>query len=187
MTEPIGFFNHYAIDYGMGIAEFWTAERDPAKVLIDFHLKAWMCLGIRKSITQTPEIVKTIMGTKFPLWVPSGTAVALEHNPPIRKRSGLPVDAIAWNLKGEKIKGEWAQTLIEGGRDSNLDILLEMQTGQPASETVEISKCEECPYYRDPDPSPIFCAHPKGKEADIWSVPASCPLRGVSTILTVLR
>lgn len=146
-----------------------------------------MCLGLRKSIAQTPEIVKTIMGTKFPLWVPSGTAVALEHHPPARKRTTLPMDAIAWNLKGEKIKGEWAQTLIEGGRDSNLDILLEMQTGQLVNEAIEISKCDECPYYRNPDPYPIFCAHLKGKEADVWSVPASCPLRGVSTTLAVLR
>lgn len=45
--------------------------------------------------------------------------------------------------------------------------------------TITVTECMECPFGRDPDPYPIYCAHPDGSDSYFGR---DCPLE-VKTLL----
>lgn len=57
--------NKYRIDYGFGVAEFYTDATDPAQVRREFHACANECFGIRKSLDGY-EVVATYLGVGLP-------------------------------------------------------------------------------------------------------------------------
>jgi hypothetical protein len=52
---------------------------------------------------------------------------------------------------------------------------------------LQISVCEECPYSRDADPMPAYCAHPDrvGRVGGYGRPPTSCPLRRSPLLLAI--
>lgn len=51
-----------------------------------------------------------------------------------------------------------------------------------------IKVCEDCPFSRDPDPMPAYCAHPEipsSRQAGYGPPPAECPLRTTPLTLEV--
>lgn len=98
----------YLIDYGWSVAQFWTQETEPEKVLADFHNKAGECFGLRKSITREPRILSQ-GPAELPDWAPHGTAVAMTHNPPLE-------DRVAWDAAGVKVRNEWGDDERAGVR-----------------------------------------------------------------------
>ncbi len=58
--------NKYVIDYGYGVAQFYTEATDPAEVRREFYACANACFGIRKSLAGY-EVVCSFSSAALPL------------------------------------------------------------------------------------------------------------------------
>ena len=72
--------NKYEIDYGRGVAYFWTDALDARDVQGQFYRLAGECFGIRKSISAY-EVLQRYQGVELPIpYRDKGATHLLEHS-----------------------------------------------------------------------------------------------------------
>lgn len=104
MSEQEAPFNEYVIDYGCGVASFWTRETEARAVQQEFYTAANNCLGIRKSLAGY-RVTETYRGALLPI--------------PFRNANGMHLlthsgDTILFDAATE-FEGDWWKLHTEYG------------------------------------------------------------------------
>jgi hypothetical protein len=98
-----GIMRKYTIDYGYGIAYFYTKQQVPELVMKEFYKAAYNCFGIRKSICGSPSI-ESVEVTPLPAWMNTENVThVLMHNG----------DEIIFNANQVDEQGEWIKLKSE--------------------------------------------------------------------------